>query len=74
MSSGIVAIMLATSLLMGLVGLIGFIWGLKTGQFDDEKKMCQGILFDSPSDLQEALEKKNTENSTNTAKNQKNKG
>ncbi len=55
MSSGIVAIMLATSILIGLVGLIGFLWGLKSGQFDDANKMTQGILFDSPKDLQEAI-------------------
>ncbi|TLE16429.1 cbb3-type cytochrome oxidase assembly protein CcoS [Helicobacter apodemus] len=51
MNTGMVAIMLATSIIIGLLGLISFIWGLKNGQFDDEKKMMQGVLFDSEEDL-----------------------
>ncbi|WP_104721117.1 cbb3-type cytochrome oxidase assembly protein CcoS [Helicobacter mesocricetorum] len=51
MNTGMVAIMLATSIVIGLMGLIAFIWGLKNGQFDDEKKMMQGVLFDSEEDL-----------------------
>ncbi|RAX57270.1 cbb3-type cytochrome oxidase assembly protein CcoS [Helicobacter monodelphidis] len=55
MNNGMVAVMLATSIVIGLIGLIGFLWGLKRGQFDDEKKMTQGVLFDSVKDLQEAI-------------------
>jgi len=34
-----------------------FIWAAKGGQFDDSKKMMDGMLFDSPEDLQSAYEK-----------------
>ncbi|CAM2788069.1 cbb3-type cytochrome oxidase assembly protein CcoS [Helicobacter burdigaliensis] len=58
MNTTMVAIMLATSIIIGLLGLIAFVWGLKNGQFDDEKKMMQGVLFDSPEDLQHAANTK----------------
>ena len=50
--------MLATSLIIGLLGLIAFLWGLKNGQFDDEKKMMQGVLFDNEEDLRRAATNK----------------
>lgn len=58
MNTGIVAVMIGVSILIGLIGLICFLWGLRSGQFDDEYKMRQGILFDSPSDLQQAMRQK----------------
>lgn len=54
MNNGMIAIMLGVSILIGLFGLIAFIWGLRTGQFDDEKKFTQGLLMDSVEDLNEA--------------------
>jgi len=33
-----------------------FIWAAKGGQFDDSKKMMDGLLFDSEEDLQRAYE------------------
>ncbi len=38
-----------------LLGL--FIWGAKTGQFDDSNKMVDGLLFDSIDDLNDAINK-----------------
>ena len=32
-----------------------FIWAAKGGQFDDSKKMMDGLLFDSEADLQDAV-------------------
>jgi len=32
-----------------------FVWGAKQGQFDDGKKMMDGLLFDSTEDLQDAV-------------------
>ena len=55
MSTTLLVVMLFVSLLIGLLGLIAFLWGLKTGQFDDEKKFTQGVLFDSPHDLNQAI-------------------
>ena len=38
-----------------LLGLL--IWGIKGGQFDDSKKLMDGLLFDSPEDLEAAVKK-----------------
>ncbi len=53
-----------TLLMMLIVGLIVsfailgmFIWGAKDGQFDDSKKMMDGLLFDSTDDLNDAIDK-----------------
>jgi len=34
-----------------------FIWAARGGQFEDSKKMMDGLLFDSEEDLQAAVEK-----------------
>jgi len=36
-----------------------FIWAAKGGQFDDSKKMMDGLLFDSQEDLQAAVDREN---------------
>ncbi len=53
-----------TLFMMLIVGLIItsallalFIWGAKTGQFDDSSKMIDGLLFDSTEDLNDAINK-----------------
>ncbi|WP_104748513.1 cbb3-type cytochrome oxidase assembly protein CcoS [Helicobacter cetorum] len=55
MNTGILSLMLVVSVLMGLVGLVAFLWGVKSGQFDDEKRMLESVLYDSSSDLNEAI-------------------
>ncbi|WP_154414040.1 cbb3-type cytochrome oxidase assembly protein CcoS [Helicobacter pylori] len=55
MNTEILTIMLVVSVLMGLIGLIAFLWGVKSGQFDDEKRMLESVLYDSTSDLNEAV-------------------
>ncbi|GAA9015736.1 cbb3-type cytochrome oxidase assembly protein CcoS [Helicobacter pylori] len=63
MNTEILTIMLVISVLMGLIGLIAFLWGVKSGQFDDEKRMLESVLYDSTSDLNEAiLQEKRQEN------------
>ncbi|UOS26029.1 cbb3-type cytochrome oxidase assembly protein CcoS [Helicobacter pylori] len=63
MNTEILTIMLVASVLMGLIGLIAFLWGVKSGQFDDEKRMLESVLYDSTSDLNEAiLQEKRQEN------------
>ncbi|GAA7780225.1 cbb3-type cytochrome oxidase assembly protein CcoS [Helicobacter pylori] len=63
MNTEILTIMLIVSVLMGLIGLIAFLWGVKSGQFDDEKRMLESVLYDSTSDLNEAiLQEKRQEN------------
>jgi cbb3-type cytochrome oxidase maturation protein len=53
-----------TLFLMLIVGIIItaallslFVWGAKTGQFDDSSKMVDGLLFDSVEDLNDAIGK-----------------
>lgn len=53
-----------TLLMMLIVGLVVsfailgmFIWGAKGGQFDDSKKMMDGLLFDGTEDLNDAVNK-----------------
>ena len=57
MNTTLLITMLFVSILIGLFGLIAFLWGLKTGQFDDEKKFTHGVLFDGPEALKEAIKK-----------------
>ncbi|HIC09744.1 MAG TPA: cbb3-type cytochrome oxidase assembly protein CcoS [Campylobacterales bacterium] len=52
MSDSVIVLMLSVSTLLGAFGLIAFIWGLKTGQFDDQEKMMNSVLFDNEEDLQ----------------------
>ena len=59
MSSWVVMLMLGVSLMIGALGLIAFLWGLKNGQFDDKEKMMRGVLFDSTEDLNHAANTKN---------------
>ena len=38
--------LIPVALLLGLVGLLGFLWALKNGQFDDLDGAAHRILFD----------------------------
>lgn len=68
MDDNILSLMLFGSLVLGSLGVIGFVWGLKSGQFDDEKKFTHGLLFDDEEELRDAAKKEsekkaNAENS-----------
>ncbi|BAW67756.1 cbb3-type cytochrome oxidase assembly protein CcoS [Helicobacter pylori] len=65
MNTEILTIMLVVSVLMGLIGLIAFLWGVKSGQFDDEKRMLESVLYDSTSDLNEAILQEKRQNPKN---------
>ena len=56
MSSGIVGMMLGVSLFLGGIALFAFLWGLKSGQFDNEEKFLNAAKFDNEEDLQHAAE------------------
>lgn len=49
--------MLVVGLIISFGLLLLFIWGAKTGQFDDSNKMVDGLLFDSEDDLNDAVNK-----------------
>ena len=51
MDSWVVAMMLGASLFLGSIALVAFLWGIKNGQFDDEKKMMTHVHFDDEKDL-----------------------
>lgn len=57
MDNWILALMLVGSLLLGGFGLMAFMWGLRTGQFDDEEKFKHGALFDGEDELNEAYKR-----------------
>ena len=65
-------------LIVGIIvsfSLLGiFIWGVKQGQFEDGKKMMNGLLNDSTDDLQGAVEKQNKINRMKKEKLQSKKG
>lgn len=54
MDSWVIAMMLGASLLLGGVALIAFLWGIKNGQFDDEKKMMNQVQYDDERELNDA--------------------
>lgn len=57
MDATTITLMITVSLFLGSLGVVAFIWGLKTGQFDDQEKMMQGVLFDGEEELNDAAQK-----------------
>lgn len=55
--SGTLFMMLIVSLVVSFSVLAVFLWGAKSGQFDDTKRMMDGLLFDSEEDLNDAYQK-----------------
>lgn len=56
----ILPIMLGVSLVLGLLGLGAYLWGLKNGQFDDPEGMRYRIILDDEEEesYQKELKKK----------------
>ncbi|WP_419770393.1 MAG: cbb3-type cytochrome oxidase assembly protein CcoS [Candidatus Marinarcus sp.] len=57
--SGVLTMMLIVGLIVSFAILGIFIWGARGGQFDDTKKMMDGLLFDSVDDLNDAINREN---------------
>lgn len=55
MSDSIIALMLGVSTMLGAFGLIALLWGLKSGQFDDQAKFLDGARFDGEEELRDAV-------------------
>jgi cbb3-type cytochrome oxidase maturation protein len=55
MSSGIIAVMLGVSTFLGALSLAALLWGIKTGQFEDQKKFLDGAQFDGEEELRDAI-------------------
>jgi len=56
LSSGILAMMLGVSTLLGALGLFALLWGHKTGQFEDKHKFLDGALYDGEEELKDAVQ------------------
>ena len=55
MSDSIMALMLGVSTFLGALGLLALLWGLRTGQFDDQAKFLDGARFDGEEELRDAI-------------------
>ena len=47
-------LMLGVSTFLGALGLLALLWGVKSGQFDDESKFIDGARYDNEEDLRDA--------------------
>jgi cbb3-type cytochrome oxidase maturation protein len=56
MDSWVIAMMLGVSIFLGSLALIAFLWGIKSGQFDDEEKFRSQALFDGEDSLNDAVD------------------
>lgn len=55
--NSILWIELAVGIIVSFSLLSIFIWGVRQGQFDDSKKITDGLLNDTTDDLQDAINK-----------------
>jgi cbb3-type cytochrome oxidase maturation protein len=55
MDSWVIGMMLGVSIFLGGLALIAFLWGIKSGQFDDEEKFLNQALFDGEDSLNDAV-------------------
>ncbi|MBN2825269.1 MAG: cbb3-type cytochrome oxidase assembly protein CcoS [Campylobacterales bacterium] len=63
MSEATIILMLTVSTVLGALGMIALIWGVRTGQFDDQTKFLDGARFDNEEEYKDAVmmeEKKKT--------------
>ncbi len=63
MSENIVILMIGVSTFLGALGLIALLWGVKTGQFDDQSKFIDAARYDGEDELRDAamMQKKQDE-------------
>ena len=55
--TGTLTMNLIGSLVLGIFGILAFLWALKGGQFEDENKFTHGALFDGEDELNRAIDK-----------------
>lgn len=55
MSSNIMILMLSVSTFLGALGLLGLLWGLRSGQFDDQSKFIDAARYDNDEDFKDAV-------------------
>lgn len=47
----ILVYLIPIALLLGGLGLLGFFWALRSGQFEDLDGAAERVLFDDPNDV-----------------------
>jgi cbb3-type cytochrome oxidase maturation protein len=62
---------LIIGLLTSFTLLAIFIWSVRKGDWDDSKKMMDGALFDSPDDLQDAVDREEKQKEMKAKKSKK---
>lgn len=55
MSEATIIMMLSVSTLLGALGLVALIWGVRTGQFDDQNRFIDGARYDNEEDYKDAV-------------------
>ena len=56
MDNWVITMMLGGSLFLGGIALIAFLWGIKTGQFDDSNRMMNLVQYDDENELNDAAD------------------
>jgi len=54
--------MLGVSIFLGAIALVAFLWALKNGQFDDEKKFLNAVKYDGEEELNDAIKQEQKKN------------
>ena len=54
MSENIIILMISVSTFLGALGLLALLWGVRTGQFDDQSKFIDGARYDNEEDMRDA--------------------
>jgi len=54
-SENIIIVMIGISTLLGATGLAALLWGVKTGQFDDQSKFIDAARYDNEEELRDAV-------------------
>ena len=68
MDSWVITMMLGASVFLGAIALLGFLWAIKNGQFDDEEKFLNASKFDGEEELNDAInQEKKRENLKKTS-------
>jgi cbb3-type cytochrome oxidase maturation protein len=57
LDSEIIRMMIGVSAFVGILIFISVLWGVRGNQFNDSRKMIDGVLFDSEDDLNELIKK-----------------
>jgi cbb3-type cytochrome oxidase maturation protein len=56
MDSWVIVMMMSGSIFLGSIALFGFIWAVRSGQFDDKEKYLNATKFDGEDELNDAAE------------------